>query len=122
MKITAIVLAAGKSSRMGTNKLLLQLDDKTIIEHILDQLTNYETLVITGHHPDKIKSFIQRYNCKEVHNPDYEKGMTTSLKTGLRAIDEDVDAVLMVLSDTFGFKPSLLDSMEKKMTHHQLSL
>ena len=84
-------------------------------KHILNRLTNYDTLVVTGHRPNEIKSFIQRYNCREVHNPDYEKGMTTSLKTGLRAINDDVDAAFMVLSDTFGFKPSLLDSMEKKM-------
>jgi molybdenum cofactor cytidylyltransferase len=50
-----------------------------------------------------------------VYNPDYECGMTTSFQTGLRNIDDDVDAVFMVLSDTFGFKPSLLDAMVKKM-------
>ncbi len=115
MKTTAIVLAAGKSSRMGTNKLLLLLDGKTIIEHILDNLANYETIVVTGHLPEDIEPIIKRHGARIVHNPDYEQGMTTSFRAGLRALDEDVDAVFMVLSDTFGFKPSLLDEMELKL-------
>jgi molybdenum cofactor cytidylyltransferase len=115
MKTTAIVLAAGKSSRMGSNKLLLRFDGKTVIEHILDRLVNYETIVVTGHCPEDIEPIIKEYGARIVHNPYYEQGMTTSFQAGLRAIDEDVEAVFMVLSDTFGFKPSLLIEMELKM-------
>ena len=115
MKTTAIVLAAGKSSRMGSNKLLLRFDGKTVIEHILDRLVNYETIVVTGHRPEDIEPIIKEYGARTIHNPYYEQGMTTSFQAGLRAIDEDVEAVFMVLSDTFGFKPSLLIEMELKM-------
>lgn len=115
MKITAIVLAAGKSSRMGSNKLLLRFDGKTVLEHILDRLVNYDTIVVTGHRPEDIEPIIRRYGAKIVHNPDYEQGMTTSFQAGLREIDDDVNAVFMVLSDTFGFNTSLLDAMELKM-------
>jgi molybdenum cofactor cytidylyltransferase len=115
MKITAIVLAAGKSSRMGTNKLLLELDGKTILDHILDNLSYYDTIVVTGHRPGDIDSIIKRHGARSVHNPDYEKGMTTSFQAGLRALDPDVNTVYLVLSDTFGFKQELLDAMENKM-------
>ena len=115
MKITAIVLAAGKSSRMGTNKLLLELDGKTILDHILDNLSYYDTIVVTGHRPGDIEPIIKRHRARSVHNPDYEKGMTTSFQAGLRALDPDVNTVYLVLSDTFGFKQELLDAMENKM-------
>ena len=115
MKITAIVLAAGKSSRMGTNKLLLELDGKTILDHILDNLTYYDTIVVTGHKPEDIEPIIKRHGARSVHNPDYEKGMTTSFQAGLRALDPEVNTVYLVLSDTFGFNQELLDAMELKM-------
>jgi molybdenum cofactor cytidylyltransferase len=111
MKITAIVLAAGESSRMGTNKLLLKLGDKNILEHLLERLVEYETIIVTGHKPEEIRPIIQLYECKEVYNRDFEKGMTTSFKAGLLRVEEDIDAVLMVLSDTFGFKKELIKKM-----------
>jgi molybdenum cofactor cytidylyltransferase len=57
---------------------------------------------------------------KVVHNPDYEKGMTTSFQTGLRAIDSD--AVFMVLSDTFGFSVPFLRCMEDELRGHPEAL
>jgi molybdenum cofactor cytidylyltransferase len=115
MKITAIVLAAGKSSRMGVNKLLLELDGKTILDHILVNLRDYETIVVTGHRPEDIKPIIETHGARAVHNPDYEQGMTTSFQAGLRALDSGIDTVYLVLSDTFGFSQELLDRMEMKM-------
>jgi molybdenum cofactor cytidylyltransferase len=111
MKIVAVVLAAGESSRMGTNKLLLKLGDKNILENLLEKLVEYQTIVVTGHRPEEIRPIIQQYDCKEVYNRDFEKGMTTSFKAGLLRVEEDIDAVLMVLSDTFGFKKELINKM-----------
>jgi len=120
MKVSAVVLAAGSSSRMGANKLLLKLGGKTVLEHILDGLVGYETVVVTGHSPEEINGIVTRYGVKTVYNPDYEKGMTTSFQTGLRAIDSD--AVFMVLGDTFGFRETLLKRMEEEMRHHPEAL
>ncbi len=120
MRLAAIVLAAGRSSRMGTNKLLLKVGGKTALEHILDRLVDYETVVVTGHNPEEILGILGRYGLKVVHNPDYEKGMTTSFQTGLRAIDSD--AVFMVLSDTFGFSVPFLRCMEDELRGHPEAL
>jgi molybdenum cofactor cytidylyltransferase len=122
MKTVAIVLAAGKSRRMGVNKLLLTLGGKTVLGHILDNLDGYDTIVVTGHNQEEINGLINEYGVKSVHNPDYEMGMTTSFQAGLRELDNDVDAVFMILSDTFGFKPSLLDRMVGKMESTDASL
>lgn len=100
---------------MGSNKLLLMLDGKTIIEHILENLAGYETIMVTGHRPEDIKAIAETHGAKVVHNPNFEQGMTTSFQAGLRAVGLDVDAVFMVLSDTYGFKPELLDELAQKM-------
>ncbi len=122
MKTKAIVLAAGRSSRMGVNKLLLIFDGKPVIEHILDTLAGFETIVVTGHRREDIKDTVRRRGAETVYNPEYDEGMTTSFKAGLRAVGADVDAVFMVLSDTFGFKPSILKKMITKMQSTDASL
>lgn len=112
MRLAAIVLAAGRSSRMGANKLLLRVGDRRVIEHILFSLKPYETIVVLGHRPDDVKPIVEALGAETVHNPDYDEGMTTSFQAGLRALDPDVEAVFMVLSDTFGVDHELLEEME----------
>ena len=111
MKLAAIILAAGKSSRMGDNKLLLPVGDQMVLEHILSNLKSYDTIVVTGHRPRLIIEISEGMGAKTVHNPQYEEGMTTSFQTGLRSID--VDAVFLVLGDTFGFNQKLLEKWSK---------
>ena len=115
MRLAAVVLAAGMSSRMGSNKLLLRVGDRMVIEHILLSLRPLETTVVTGHRPEEIREIAESLGAETVHNPDYEEGMTTSFQAGLRALDPEVDAVFMVLSDTFGFSTELLEWMADKM-------
>lgn len=115
MRIAAVVLAAGKSSRMGTNKLLLEVGGKRVLDHILSKLSPIPTTVVLGHRPEDIRGLAEAQGAETVHNPDYERGMTTSFQVGLRTLPSDVDAVFMVLSDTFGFKRELLAKMTLKM-------
>ena len=115
MRLAAVVLAAGKSSRMGSNKLLLKVGDRRVIEHILLSLKPMDTIVVTGHRPEDIVDIAESLGAATVHNPDYEEGMTTSFQAGLRTLDPEVEAVFMVLSDTFGFSAELLEWMADAM-------
>ena len=115
MRLAAIVLAAGMSSRMGANKLLLRVGDRRVIEHILHSLKPIETLVVTGHRPEDIRGIAESLGAETVHNPSYEEGMFTSFQAGLRALDPEVEAVFMALSDTFGFTTELLERMADTM-------
>ncbi|MBC8497848.1 nucleotidyltransferase family protein [Candidatus Bathyarchaeota archaeon] len=115
MRLAAVVLAAGMSSRMGANKLLLKVGDRRVIEHILFSLKPIETTVVTGHRPEEIRDIAESLGAETVHNPDYEEGMTTSFQAGLRTLDPEVDAVFMVLSDTFGSSTDRLGWMADKM-------
>jgi molybdenum cofactor cytidylyltransferase len=115
MKITALVLAAGRSSRMGTNKLLLKVGGCRVLEHIINELTPIPTFVVTGHEANKITRLAESKGAQVVHNPNYLSGMTTSLQAGLSALDHSVEAVFMVLGDTFGFKHELLERMTEAL-------
>lgn len=101
-KISAILLAAGESTRMGeVNKLLLPFGDKTMVEHIIVLLLQSEIeqiTVVIGHESDKVKNKINHKAVHFVFNKDYKTGMTSSIKTGLREHLND-DGVLVCLGD-----------------------
>ena len=122
MKTVAIVLAAGRSSRMGVNKLLLTVGEWNVLEHILRQLEPIPALVVTGFEGCKVKRLAESNGAQVIHNPEFMKGMTTSLQAGIRILDTDVEAVFMVLGDTFGFKHELLDRMINTMQGDPQSL
>jgi molybdenum cofactor cytidylyltransferase len=122
LRLAAVVLAAGRSSRMGANKLLLKVGDRRVIEHILFSLKPIETIVVLGHRPDDVKPIVEASGAETVHNPDYDEGMATSFQAGLRALDPDVEAVFMVLSDTFGVDHELLEEMKGVLIDDQEAL
>lgn len=109
--LSAVVLAAGKSERMGTNKLLLEVGGLTILDRILTVLESVtdEVIVVLGHRPEELKPIVKRHNAVPVLNLDYERGMTTSIKAGLRYASGD--AAFIVLGDQIGLGSGLLNSM-----------
>jgi molybdenum cofactor cytidylyltransferase len=99
--ISAIVLAAGKSERMGTPKALLSLRGKTFLENILDAISRSSVghiVVVVGHHKNEIEPYV-RPPAKLVFNPIYEQGMITSLQAGIRVLPADTSAALLFLVD-----------------------
>ncbi|NVK82771.1 MAG: nucleotidyltransferase family protein [Cytophagia bacterium] len=105
MRISAILLTAGLSSRMeGENKMLLPLADSTVVQKTYEQLLASEVsevVVVTGRESDSVQLRIKNYDSDKtrlVYNPNYEKGLTTSIQVGLRAI-KNADAVMICLGD-----------------------
>jgi len=113
MRAAAVVLAAGRSSRMGSNKLLLPFDGRTIIETTLDALKGVSTVVVTGHNPHELEAVLSKHKIRAVHNPRHDEGMTTSFQAGLRAVD--ADAAFLVLGDQVGLTKNLLSTMIQVM-------
>ena len=86
--LSAIILAGGLSSRMGTNKLLLPYENHTIIEHIVENVCNAgveEVIVVTGHEAIKVKTALRKFPVKFVHNANYATGITTSIQQGVKS-------------------------------------
>ncbi len=119
-------MAAGKSERMGRNKLLLRFDDRTIIDHVLDAIAAayiHETVVVLGHKPEELIDVVapRRDAVRIVINRDYEHGMTTSFQKGLRVL-RHVDAAFLVLGDQPILDANVLDVMMQHLADNRETL
>ncbi len=111
MKVIAIVLAAGASSRFGSPKLLAPLNGRPVLQHTLDALAtsgHANTVVVLGADAAAIEAGITWRTERRVVNPRPEDGLSSSLRVGLDAAAElpDVDAVLIVLGDQPALEPA----------------
>src|SRR5262245_9395458 len=90
-RIAGIVLAAGRSSRMGRNKLLCELAGAPLCAHALRAALGAgldPVHVVTGCEAEQVRAALQPYatSVRFAHNPDFEQGMASSLQVGLRAL------------------------------------
>ena len=100
--ISAILLAAGESNRMGQPKQLMPFSQSTILERSIDNLLNSkvsETIVVLGYREEEIRKTIADKPVKTAINPDYQQGMSTSIIAGLKQVDKRAPAVLIALGD-----------------------
>ena len=98
----AIILAAGESGRMHTNKLLLPYLGKTMIETVIDHVRDSEInhiMVVLGAYSHELLPLISRLPVKHCYNSEYKRGMLSSVQCGLRNIPVTMDAVLIFLGD-----------------------
>jgi molybdenum cofactor cytidylyltransferase len=113
--VHAVILAAGRSSRMGgPNKLLAQFDEKPLIRLVAERVARSEAsglTVVTGHQQEKIAAALAGLDVELVHNPDFASGLASSLKAGIAAVPDDAAAVLIVLGDMPAVDGVSLDRM-----------
>lgn len=101
-KMAAIVLAAGKSSRMGSNKLLADLGGKPLVLHTVENLKAsaiHDVIVVTGNEAEALRRALHEAGTRFVHNARFADGLSTSLKCGMSAVASDIDGVLICLGD-----------------------
>jgi len=87
--ISGILLAAGLSTRMGEPKQLLPFADSTIVETVIDNMLDAkfnEVIVVVGHCAEQIQELIADRAVRTVFNPDYHKGMLSSVQAGIRSL------------------------------------
>jgi molybdenum cofactor cytidylyltransferase len=101
--ISAIILAAGESKRMGQPKMLLPWGKETVLSNIINVFRKAglrDILVITGGSHDRVKDSISHYNIQTIYNKDFTKGeMLSSIQCGIRALTHKTQAILIGLGD-----------------------
>ncbi|MFN4133365.1 MAG: NTP transferase domain-containing protein [Candidatus Hadarchaeales archaeon] len=98
--VGVVILAAGESSRMGEQKLLLPLMGTPLLEHVVNSFREIteRIVVVLGHKPEIIAPLLQKLHVKWVVNEEYQHGMITSFKRGLAEL-RGCDAVFLALGD-----------------------
>jgi molybdenum cofactor cytidylyltransferase len=100
--VCAILLAAGRSSRMPAFKPLLPFGDKTVISTVVDNLREAgvdRIVVVVGHEADKVKKHLRDREVVFSVNDDPDSEMSASIACGVKALPDDADAVLIALAD-----------------------
>ena len=112
--ISAVILAAGMSRRMGTPKQLLRLGEATLLEQALRNVRQShvrEIVLVLGHEAEAIRNQLTLDGMKVVLNPDYAEGMGTSIRAGLAALAPDAQGAFMVLADQPFVRPATFDRL-----------
>ena len=118
--ISAIVLAAGMSTRMGQNKLLLPFKNKPLIAHAVDILLASEVneiVVVLGHEAEKVGSEIEVKPVRLIQNPNYQQGLSTSVRAGIEAVSHRAEGVMICLADQPLLEPADLNRIVRAFTH-----
>jgi molybdenum cofactor cytidylyltransferase len=110
--ISAILLAAGQSRRMGEFKQLLPFAGRTVVECCADHLLASrvdELIVVTGHREADVRRALGGRALRLAHNADYLDGMSASVKCGIAAVSPAATAVLVALVDQPQIEPAIIN-------------
>ena len=114
-RVAAIVLAAGRSSRMGgPNKLLEHLRGKPLVRIVTEQAIASKAspvLVVTGHMAKDVEAALRGLNVKFVANPQFASGLASSVKAGVAALPADTDGAVICLGDMPQVDAGLIDRL-----------
>jgi molybdenum cofactor cytidylyltransferase len=115
LNVAAIVLAAGRSTRMAPrNKLRELLRGEPVVNHVVRAALKCGAelvIVVTGYKAECIEEVLRGLTVKVVHNTDYAQGLSTSLRIGLKALPPNTDGALILLGDMPEIEASDLDML-----------
>jgi molybdenum cofactor cytidylyltransferase len=113
--VSAVVLAAGRSTRMGgPNKLLAELDGRKLVRIVTEQALASkakDVIVVTGHQADLVEKALAGLEVKFVRNPDFAHGLASSVKAGITAVPKQADGAVICLGDMPMISAGLIDRL-----------
>jgi molybdenum cofactor cytidylyltransferase len=102
-RIAAVVLAAGRSTRLApVNKLLAELDGRPMVARVAEAALSSQAgpvIVVVGHQASELRRVLHGLRVTIIDNPDHAAGLSTSIKAGLAAVPEGADGALFLLAD-----------------------
>ena len=113
--VAAIILAAGRSTRMGgPNKLLAELGGKPLVRIVTEQALASKAngvIVVTGHQAELVERALHGLDVKFVCNPDFAQGLASSVKAGVAAVADNADGAVICLGDMPMISAPLIDRL-----------
>ncbi|MES2751537.1 MAG: molybdopterin-binding/glycosyltransferase family 2 protein [Pseudomonadota bacterium] len=113
--VAAVILAAGRSTRMGgPNKLLAELNGKPLVRIVAEQALASKAssvAVVTGYQSAQVETALNGLNVKLVHNPDFAEGLAASVKAGIGSLPESADGAVVCLGDMPLIDARLIDRL-----------
>ena len=124
-QVAGIVLAAGGSQRLGRPKQLLEWQGQPFIAKVVQNALAADLaplIVVTGAESDRVSATLARLPVKIVHNPDWQEGQSTSLRTGVAALPRECQGVMLLVSDLPQVSPILIRSVMETFFTQQLPI
>lgn len=101
-RVAAVVLAAGSSTRMGRNKLLLDLGGEAVVRRAVRAALEAAldpVVVVLGHEAERVRAELEGLSCRAVVNARHGEGASTSLRAGVAEVPGEASALIVVLAD-----------------------
>ena len=115
-----IILAAGSASRFGSLKQLLHFNNKTLLQHVVDEAVDAgagSVIVVTGAHADKISESINHTQLEVVYNEAWRQGMATGIVAGVNkaiTLNNDVEKIIIAVCDQPFVSSGLFNQLYQK--------
>jgi molybdenum cofactor cytidylyltransferase len=112
--VAGILLAAGLSSRMGSNKLLFEVEGESLLRRSARRALAGGVdllLVVLGHQADRNRRELEGLPCRVVFHPGYEQGITTSIEAGIAALPAEMRAAMVLLADMPHVTPEMIAAL-----------
>lgn len=114
-RVAAIVLAAGRSTRMApVNKLTATYQGAALVRHAVEAALASraaEVIVVVGHDADLVRDALAGFDVRFVANPDYATGLASSVKAGIAAVDTGAAGAVILLGDMPGVSAAVVDAL-----------
>lgn len=124
--VAGVVLAAGTSMRMGQNKLFLELESETLVRRVVGRVSKAALdplIVVIGHQAEAVEEELEGIRYRPVLNPEYARGVNSSLRAGIRAVSQtEARAAVVVLADMPFVTTAMIEILVEKYRRSEAPL